>query len=341
MKRWDIQVKRLAREVERQVVAPQILLESENELNADIAARDAAKATIKKAEAELLACQARLARAEVNVAAARADLAVAESEKKRLEAMVGYLKLFAPFDGIIVDRNANTWDFVLPRSGDPTAEMRTPYLAPGGHAAPIYVVDRTDIVRIYVDIPERDADFVHIGSEARVKLWAYRDEWLSASVTRLSWALNVQSRTMRAEIDLPNPNGQFRPGMYAYGRVAIEQPHVLALPKAAFTHVGGKAFVWRYENGRAGRTEVQTGVKSGDWVEVTNRHTGTGSDDVESWVPMDTSERILMGAKLSTLTEGAPVRVTQGSAPVKGETGRERLAEPTPTSGSHSSWGVL
>ena len=58
VERWDVQVKRLAREVERQVVAPQILLESQNELNADIAARDAAKATIAKAEAELLADEA-------------------------------------------------------------------------------------------------------------------------------------------------------------------------------------------------------------------------------------------------------------------------------------------
>ncbi len=212
-----------------------------------------------------------MARAEVNVAVARADLAVAESEAKRLEALVGYLKLFAPYDGIIVARNANTWDFVLPRTGDPTAEIRAPHLSPGDQAAPIYVVDRTDIVRIYVDIPERDADYVHIGSEARVKLWAYRDEWLPASVTRLSWALNTKSRTMRAEIDLPNPGSQILPGMYAYGKVVVERPDVRALPKSALTHAGGKSFIWRYENGRAVRTEVQTGVEDGEWIEVTNR----------------------------------------------------------------------
>jgi multidrug efflux pump subunit AcrA (membrane-fusion protein) len=323
VKRWEVQVKRLAREVERQVVAPQILLESENELKADLAARDAAKASIKKAEAELLSDQARLERAEVRVAAARADLNVAESEARRLEAMVGYLKLFAPFDGIVVARNANTWDFVLPMTGDPTAQMRSPYLAPGAQAAPIYVIDRTDIVRIFVDIPERDAEYVHIGSEARVKIWAYRDEWLPATVARLSWALNVQSRTMRAEIDLPNTGGQFRPGMYAYGKVAIERHHVLALPKSVFTHVGGKAFIWRYKDGRALRTEVQTGVNAGDWVQVTNRRQKTDSDDAEVWTPLETSERVLLGSKLSVLTEGAPVRVTQSEAPNEGESGMD------------------
>ncbi len=200
---------------------------------------------------------------------------------------MGYLKLLAPFDGIVVARNANTWDFVLPSTGDPTAEMRSPDLSPGGQAAPIYVVDRTDIVRIFVDIPERDANYVHIGSEARVKIWAYRDEWLPATVTRLSWALNTQSRTMRAEIDLPNTGSQILPGMYAYGEVVVERPDVRALPKAAFTHAGGKSFIWRYEKGHAARTEVQTGVTDGEWIEVTNRRVESKSSDNERWVPID------------------------------------------------------
>ncbi len=315
--RWDIQVKRIEREVERQVIAPQILLESRNELNADIAARNAQTATIKKADAELVAAEARLSKAEVNVAAANAMLAVARSDAKRMEALVGYLKLFAPFDGIVVARNANTWDFVLPRTGDPTALMRSPYLSPGETAAPVYVIDRTDIIRIFVDIPERDADFVHIGSEARVKLWAYRDEWLPASVTRLSWALNVQSRTMRAEIDLRNPGTEIRPGMYAYGKVLVERRNVRALPKSAFTFVGGKTFIWRYRDGRAVRTEVQTGVRDGQWIEVTNRHLESGPDQEERWTPLDVSERVLLGKKLSTLTEGSPVQVPDSPSPIE------------------------
>ncbi len=250
-----------------------------------------------------------MARAEVNVAVARARVVVAQSEAKRLEAWVGYLKLFAPYDGIIVARNANTWDFVLPNTGDPTAMNRAPHLSPSGQAAPIYVVDRTDIVRIYVDIPERDANYVHIGSEARVKVWAYRDEWLPATVTRLSWALNNNSRTMRAEIDLPNPGSQILPGMYAYGEIVVERPNVLALPKSALTSAGGKSFIWRYENGHALRTEIQTGIRDGEWIEVTNRRIESGSAGEERWVPIDNSEQVLLGSKLSTLTEGAPVRL--------------------------------
>ncbi len=262
----------------------------------------------------LQADEAALAKAKVNVGVAKADLAVAESEAKRLEALVGYLKLFAPFDGIVVARNANTWDFVLPRTGDPTAEPRSPDLSPGEKAAPIYVVDRTDIVRIYVDIPERDANYVHDGSEVRVKIWAYRDEWIPATVTRLAWALNVQSRTLRAEIDLPNTGSQILPGMYAYGRVVIERPHVMAVLESVLSQTGGKNFVWRYEKGHAVRTEVETGIRDGDWIELTNRHIVTSSSGEEHWAPIDGSEKILSGSRLSILTEGAAVRLDESPA---------------------------
>ena len=91
--RWDTEVKRLTNEVSRGVVDPQILLESTNQWKSAAASRDAAKATITKAEAELLSKQATLAKATVDVAVAQADLAVATSEAKRIEAWVGYLTL--------------------------------------------------------------------------------------------------------------------------------------------------------------------------------------------------------------------------------------------------------
>ncbi len=222
--RWDSEVKRLQVEVQKGVVAPQIVLESTNQWKSATAARDAARATIAKAEAEVLSQTAQLAKARVAVHVAQADLAVATSDAKRIEAWVGYITLPAPYDGVIVGRNANTGDFVVPNAGDPTAMARSPYLAPGGGAAPIYVVDRTDIVRIFVDIPERDANYVHIGTKATVLAQAYRDEPIPGTVTRTSWALNVKSRTLRAEIDLPNPGSELLPGMYAYAQVTNEPP---------------------------------------------------------------------------------------------------------------------
>jgi RND family efflux transporter MFP subunit len=314
--RWDVEVKRLKNEVGRGVVDPQILTESTNQWKSAVASRDSAQATIAKAQAEVLSREAALAKAKVDVNVARADLAVAVSEMKRIEAWVGYITLPAPYDGVIVVRNANTGDFVRPASGDPTAMQRSPDLAPGGTAAPIYVVDRTDIVRIFVDIPEQDANYVNIGARATVLARAYRDDPIPGSVTRTSWALNVKSRTLRAEIDLPNPGSQLLPGMYAYARVIIDRPNVRALPMAALTYSGDKTFCWSYEDGRAIRTEIRTGVSDGDWIEVTNRQRPRTSGTEVAWEPIQGSERIILG-DLSILADGQPVEVAPASRGAK------------------------
>ena len=322
--RWDSQVKRIQREVERTAIAPQILLESTDQWKSSIAARDAAKATITKAEADLLSRQASLAKAKVDVSVAQADLAVATSDARRLKAWVGYLTLTAPFDGVIVARNANTGDFVLPGTGDPTAMKRSPYESPGGGAAPIYVVDRLDVVRVFVDVPEQDANYVQIGTKASVLARAFSEKSIQGTVTRTSWALNIKSRTLRAEIDLANPESRLLPGMYAYANVIIERPGVRTLPMAALVHSGDQTFYWSENSGQAVRTEIQTGVSDGEWTEVTNRRatpsSAASTSDV-AWVPIDGSEQVIDG-DVSVLTEGAPVRVApeQGGAKVASTT---------------------
>jgi multidrug efflux pump subunit AcrA (membrane-fusion protein) len=315
--RWDSEVKRLAREVEKAVVAPQILLESTNQLKSSAAARDAAKAAIMTAEADLLSKQAAAAKAHVDVAVARARLVVAESEEKRVSALVGYLTLTAPYDGVIVARNANTGDFLVRTTGDPTATQLSPYQSPE-HATPVYVVDRTDTIRIFVDIPEQDADYVKIGTKASILARAYRDQELPASVTRTAWALNVKSRTLRAEIDIPNPNSRILPGMYAIGKVIIERPGVRALPLNALVYSGEKTFYWQYINGQAIRTEIETGVSDGTWVEVTNRRKSSASETAGevAWTPIDGSEQAILG-DLSILSEGATVKVAPESGGAK------------------------
>ena len=212
--RWDSETKRLDIELKRGVANPQDVLQTTNRWKACLAFRDTAAAAVLKADAELLSQRTALSEADVDVKVAEADLTVAESEEKRLQAWVNYLVLPAPYDGVIVARNANTFDFVLPSTGDPSADRRGPYLSPSGTAAPIYVVDRTDIVRIFVDIPEHYSNYVHIGSKATVLVRAFRDRPIAGTVTRTSWALDIQSRTLRADRPAqprqPAPSGDVR-----------------------------------------------------------------------------------------------------------------------------------
>ena len=334
VERWDSEAKRLQQEVDRGVVSPQDLLQVTNRWKASIAAQDAAKATVIKADDDLLARRAALSKAEVDVGVAEADLKVAESEEKRLKAWVDYLVLPAPYDGVIVARNANTFDFVLPSRGDLSAFQRGPYLSPSGTAAPIYVVDRTDIVRIFVDIPEQYANYVHIGSKATVLVRAYRDQPIPGTVTRTSWALNIKSRTLRAEIDLLNPGSQILPGMYGYAKVIIERPGVRALPVSALMHIektilhiGEKTFCWTYENGHAKRIEVETGLSDGEWIEVTNRQTPSLAGGVDHWTPIDGTEQVILG-DLSILAEGSPVKVAPAAATNEAKVAHAHISPP-------------
>ncbi len=315
VERWDSEVKRLQNEVNRGVVDPQVLLESTNQLKSSTAAREAAKATIARAEADLLSRQASLDKAVVDVQVARADLSVAVSEAKRIEAWVGYLKLPAPFDGVIVARNANTFDFVLPSTGDPTAMERARRTCPPAvrprrstwSTAPTSSASS-------LTSPSKTRITFASGPRATVLAKGYRDQPIPGSVTRTSWALNVKSRTLRAEIDLPNPNSQLLPGMYAYAKVIIDRPGVRAIPLAALTHNGEKTYCWKYENGKAVRAEIQTGVSDGEWIEVTSFQVGSASREGERWAPVSGSEQVILG-DLSSLADGTPVEVATASGP--------------------------
>jgi HlyD family secretion protein len=323
VERWSTEVARLDRQVSRTVVNAGILFESTNQLKSSVAARDKAKATITRAKAEVAAARARLAKAEVEVRVAEATLKVADSEEKYAKAWVDYLTLTAPFPGVISARNANTFDYVSPTGGDPTAFYLSPNIAPGGTVAPIYVVDRLDVVRIFIDIAERDANFVKIGTKATVLARAFRDQELPATVTRVSWALNMKSRTLRAEVDLPNPDSQLLPGMYAYVKVIIERPHVMAMPLDALEYSGSQAFCRLYESGKAVRTELETGISDDTWIEIINRRRPVDPEapgDTVPWTPIDGTEHVILG-DVSGLADDAPVDVAPATTGTRAASG--------------------
>jgi multidrug efflux pump subunit AcrA (membrane-fusion protein) len=301
VERWDSEVKRLSGLVKQKIVDQQVLDESVKQLKSNTASRDAAQANVTAAAAAETASEAALEKAQVDVDVAKAQVKVAQADARRLEALVGYTKITAPYDGVVVVRNVNTDDMVRPAQGDPSASPRSPDQSPT-RAAPLYVVARTDVVRVYVDIPEMDANYVQKGTKAVVRVQALEDLELDASVTRTSWSLNVLSRTLRAEIDLPNPDAKLRPGMYAYGKVLIERPNVRALPLTAVIEIGNQTCCYLHEDGKAVRTPVQTGVSDGTWVEVLKKQRDG------QWTAFAGDEQVILG-DLSELADGQKVAV--------------------------------
>lgn len=266
--------------VKRGVMEPQIETETQSQYKAAGAKVLSAEATVKKAKADR-----DKAKADVRSAQARVD--VAKAEARRLEVLLAYAKIRAPFDGVVTRRKVSTGDFVQPAAGKGDW---------------LFAVARLDPVRVVVDVPEADAALVEEKSEVSLNIPALRVPALSAKVTRTSWALAPGSRTLRAEIDLPNKDGKLRPGMYVYARVKGEQPAAWALPASALVKQGDVMVCYLIEGGKAVRTPVQAGRSDGQFTEVLKRQT-TGTSSSVDWTGKE-----VVAAKAAGLTDGQAVQ---------------------------------
>ena len=265
-----------------------------------------ATAELAEAKANVGKYEADLAKAKVDVEFAKSKVKVSEAEERRVAALVGYTKITSPYDGMVTVRNANTGDYVQAASGDKE----------NSKGVPIFVVARTDVVRVFVDVPEAYARYVHVGTKASVRAEALHGLAIPATVTRTSWDLNVRTRALRTEIDLPVKNYEgLRPGMYVYGRVIIEKPNVLALPEQAITVLGNQSCCYLLTDGKAVKTPVQRGLSDGTWVEVVQRQTGG------SWTPFTGNEQVIVG-DLTEIVDGQPVEVARDKAAESAGNGR-------------------
>jgi multidrug efflux pump subunit AcrA (membrane-fusion protein) len=200
---------------------------------------------------------------------------------------------------------------VLPATGDPTQGAFSVGVSPS-RATPLYVLNRMDPVLFIVGVPEADSAYVTAGSKARVRVPALAGREFPAQVTRTSWALNSTSRTLMAEIDLPNPKGVFLPGMYAYGSVLIEQHDVRSLPVSTVKEIGNQTCCYLVVGGKAVRTPVQAGLSDGSWVEVTAKLVRSPGSAEGTWEAFDGSEAVVDG-DLSEVSDGVLVTVVQGN----------------------------
>jgi hypothetical protein len=235
-----------------------------------------------------------------------------ETGAENVDISMGFVGQVSPIslDPAVFARNVNLGDFVLPTSGDPSQGIFSQGVSPS-RSTPLYVLNRIDPVLFVVGVPEADAAYVAPGTKARVRVPALAGREFAARVTRTSWALNSTSRTLMAQIDLPNPKAEFVPGMYAYGSVLIERTHVRALPVSAVTQIGNQTYCYLARDGKAVRTPIQTGVSDGSWVEATNKLVRSATSPEGVWEAFDGTETVING-DLSEISDGVSVKVDPG-----------------------------
>jgi HlyD family secretion protein len=252
--RWQSQDARIRELVTNGSLDRKLADETRDSLKAAEAARGEASAKVQAANAALAQSRAEVAKATANEAVARARHGNAEADLSRVKALLRYTQIRAPYAGVVTERNVNRGDFVQPASTM--------------NAKPLLCVARTDTVRIFVDVSEMESPWVEAGRAGYVNVQALPDRIVEGKVTRTSWSLST-NRTLRTELDLPNPKGVLRPGMYATAHILLqERPNVYVLPLSAIVRDGKKAYCWVVSDGKAVRTPIAVGLQVNNDVEV-------------------------------------------------------------------------
>lgn len=283
--RWQSESDRVNRLVTGGVIDTQTRDETLNQFKAAEANRAEATAKVASSDAAVTKAEADQDKAAADVAAAEAKLDVSRADARRVDALRGYTRVKAPYDGVVTRRAVNTGDFV-------TADGKQG----------LFAVARLDPVRVVVNVPEADAGLVEDGQEVRVTLQAVAGPPSVGKVVRTSWSLEPGSRTLRTEVDLPNPGGKVRPGMYVSARLTVELPAEWAVPSAAVGKVNDEPVVYLVEGGKAVRVSVQLHRGDGQFTQV-RLYKRPGASD---WSEITGKEEIASPA--AVLSDGQTVR---------------------------------
>jgi RND family efflux transporter MFP subunit len=186
----------------------------------------------------------------VNVA--KSNVNVAEANLGRLTEMQGYLKVRAPFAGVITLRNVDTGALVTEGN---TLMFR---------------IAQTDRLRTFVNVPQSDATAVHVGQAAVLKIPDLPSKDFNGTVTRTANSLDPSTRTLLAEVQVPNESGLLLPGMYAEVNFTTPraEPPLVIRGDTLVTRADGPQVAVIGPDDRVHYQIVQLGRDYGDRVEV-------------------------------------------------------------------------
>jgi RND family efflux transporter MFP subunit len=291
LNRWKSEEARIAKLVLDRTVEPQVGDETRNQLLASEAARDEANARVTTANANARRSGFERDKARADIDVAEAKLHVADAEARRLQDLLGYAQVRAPFDGVITDRRTDKGRFVEP-AGSPKSQ-------------PLFTVMRVDKVRVVVLVPEADASLVRTGDEARITVPDKRNVEFVKSVARTSGALDPVSRTLRVEVDLDNKDGALEVGNFVQVRLRPKLPEHWTLPTGAIARSGERLACYRIVDGKAVYTPVRLGRGDGTSIAVLKKLKPGTADEWEDW----TGDETVAAENAAYLSDGQAVKI--------------------------------
>jgi len=217
-----------------------------------------------------------LIQAEKQVDAARAVVTARQQASRAAQAQAqaqkdleSYLRITAPFDGVVTERIAH------------------PGVLVGPSTDPLVVIEQISHLRAVVPVPEEYVGGVVRGAAVPFRVPAFPDRGFTGTVARLAHALDPKTRTMAVELDVVNREGTLAPGMFPTVKWPVRSPRsALLVPRTSVVTTSERTFVIRDRDGHAEWVDVRKGAADGDLIEVLGSlHAGDrvlrrGSDEV-------------------------------------------------------------
>jgi membrane fusion protein (multidrug efflux system) len=218
---------------------------------------------------------------------ARSKSDIAKANLEHTETLLSFTKITAPFSGVITKRLIDPGAFIPAATSSSAAQN-----------AGLFTVMDFSKVRVQAAVPETEVPFIKTGLPVKVAVEELKGGPFEGTITRYAHALDEATKTMLAEIELPNPKGDLRPGMYASVRIIVERkPDSLILPAEALFVEKTRNSVFTIADNKAKRLTVKTGFNDGGWVEILE---GLALD-----------QRVILLGK-QVLADGQPVTITEG-----------------------------
>lgn len=235
--------------------------------------------------------ESQVAVAKSQLSAAHEQIKVVEAEQNKFRTLSGYTRVVAPFDGVVTKRYADTGAMIQAGVASQTQAM------------PVVRLSQHNLLRLVLPVPESAAGGIKTGSTVQVRVPSLGRNF-AGKVARTSDQVETATRTMRAEVDVPNPSRTLIPGMYAEIVLTVAQSHAaISIPLTAITKKEYKSSAW-VVNGKdqLEMREIETGITSPTRIEVK-------SGIVEG-------EMVVLGAR-GTLRQGMHVQPKLVDAPAK------------------------
>jgi membrane fusion protein, multidrug efflux system len=208
---------------------------------------------------ELIQAEKQVQAAQALVGSRQQAVRAAEASVRAQHDMQAYLRITAPFDGVVTDR------LVHPGA-----------LVGSGSDSALLEIQQISHLRLIAAVPEDNIGGIAQGARVEFRVPAYPERIYSGTVARLAHALDPKTRTMPVELDVVNRDNSLAPGMYPTLKWPVRRTKpALFVPKTSVVTTTERTFAIRDKNGRAEWVDVKKGAAEGDLVEVIgNLHAG-------------------------------------------------------------------